>query len=253
MLSPDPITQAPENGQNYNRYTYAFNNPLKYVDPSGFRTALTNNKKTYVIDDGFDNGGGGGTWFGGHVSIDGDALEMEALFSAPYSTWDDTTREQIGDDAASIGAQRLSDQEGRVTEYVEYGDNNFHSYTIRGLICSASNPSCNAALADAVYEHVNQNDIPFTTRDSETGVMVLFGDNPIDHREDIGNRTSVNITLDDHVFFPGDVTHRVFFEDGDLYYEVVGTGTGDWRRANTSIGFSLFRPGVEAVVNEFGF
>ena len=36
MLSPDPVTQAPENGQNYDRYTYAFNNPLKYTDPSGF-------------------------------------------------------------------------------------------------------------------------------------------------------------------------------------------------------------------------
>jgi RHS repeat-associated protein len=36
MLSPDPVTQAPENGQNYNRYTYANNNPLKYSDPSGF-------------------------------------------------------------------------------------------------------------------------------------------------------------------------------------------------------------------------
>jgi hypothetical protein len=34
MLSPDPVTQAPENGQNYNRYTYAYNNPLKYTDPS---------------------------------------------------------------------------------------------------------------------------------------------------------------------------------------------------------------------------
>jgi hypothetical protein len=37
MLSPDPVTQAPENGQNYNRYTYAFNNPLKYTDPSWYQ------------------------------------------------------------------------------------------------------------------------------------------------------------------------------------------------------------------------
>lgn len=36
MLSPDPVTQTPENGQNYNRYSYAYNNPLKYTDPSGF-------------------------------------------------------------------------------------------------------------------------------------------------------------------------------------------------------------------------
>ena len=39
MLSPDPVTQAPESGQNYDRYTYALNNPLKYTDPSGFSNA----------------------------------------------------------------------------------------------------------------------------------------------------------------------------------------------------------------------
>ena len=36
MISPDPVTQAPEDGQNYNRYSYAYNNPLKYTDLSGY-------------------------------------------------------------------------------------------------------------------------------------------------------------------------------------------------------------------------
>lgn len=36
MLSPDPVTQAPEDGRNYNRYTYASNNPLSFVDLTGF-------------------------------------------------------------------------------------------------------------------------------------------------------------------------------------------------------------------------
>lgn len=35
FLSPDPFVQAPSNPQNYNRYTYCLNNPLKYTDPSG--------------------------------------------------------------------------------------------------------------------------------------------------------------------------------------------------------------------------
>ena len=35
MLSPDPFIQDPENSQNYNRYSYAWNNPMKYNDPSG--------------------------------------------------------------------------------------------------------------------------------------------------------------------------------------------------------------------------
>ena len=42
FLSPDPFVQAPQNPQNYNRYSYCLNNPLKYTDPSGeFFTALT--------------------------------------------------------------------------------------------------------------------------------------------------------------------------------------------------------------------
>lgn len=35
FLSPDNYIQAPNNPQNYNRYSYCLNNPLKYTDPDG--------------------------------------------------------------------------------------------------------------------------------------------------------------------------------------------------------------------------
>ncbi|PJB54773.1 MAG: hypothetical protein CO098_19885, partial [Bacteroidetes bacterium CG_4_9_14_3_um_filter_41_19] len=36
FMSPDPFVQSPTNTQNYNRYSYCINNPLKYTDPSGY-------------------------------------------------------------------------------------------------------------------------------------------------------------------------------------------------------------------------
>ena len=35
FLSPDPYVQMPDNSQSFNRYSYALNNPLKYVDEDG--------------------------------------------------------------------------------------------------------------------------------------------------------------------------------------------------------------------------
>lgn len=36
FMQADPIVQAPDNTQSYNRYSYVLNNPLSYTDPSGF-------------------------------------------------------------------------------------------------------------------------------------------------------------------------------------------------------------------------
>ncbi len=36
FLSPDPFMQSSLNTQNFNRYSYCLNNPLKFTDPSGF-------------------------------------------------------------------------------------------------------------------------------------------------------------------------------------------------------------------------
>lgn len=35
FLSPDPLIQDPTNRQNFNRFSYCLNNPLKYTDPTG--------------------------------------------------------------------------------------------------------------------------------------------------------------------------------------------------------------------------
>jgi hypothetical protein len=45
FLSADPLVQSPFESQSFNRYSYVFNNPLSFTDPSGF-------KKFHGRDDG---------------------------------------------------------------------------------------------------------------------------------------------------------------------------------------------------------
>ncbi|MFU8803792.1 MAG: polymorphic toxin-type HINT domain-containing protein [Bradymonadaceae bacterium] len=49
FLSPDPIIQAPYFGQNYNRYSYVWNNPLRFVDPSGFQADVPDYSNGIVV------------------------------------------------------------------------------------------------------------------------------------------------------------------------------------------------------------
>ena len=60
FLSPDPYVQMPDYSQNFNRYSYALNNPLVYTDPSGefflgtIFTGFIDFFETVFIDGGID-------------------------------------------------------------------------------------------------------------------------------------------------------------------------------------------------------
>ncbi len=54
MLSPDNYVQDPENTQNYNRYSYCLNNPLKYIDPTGEYYNEANEKRAQELEKKLD-------------------------------------------------------------------------------------------------------------------------------------------------------------------------------------------------------
>jgi|GEM_PF-4727861 len=69
FLSPDPFIQSPETTQNYNRYAYVLNNPLKYTDPTGFsRSAYLE-----MLMDRYNYEGGGFWYRGTYYSYRSDA------------------------------------------------------------------------------------------------------------------------------------------------------------------------------------
>ena len=45
MLSPDIVIQQEHNSQAYNRYSYCFNNPLRYTDPTGWHMGPTDDNE----------------------------------------------------------------------------------------------------------------------------------------------------------------------------------------------------------------
>jgi hypothetical protein len=62
FLTPDPLVVSPFASQAYNRYAYVLNNPLRYIDPTGFQSC-----------DSASCGGGGGSgeWFGPSLGSEG--------------------------------------------------------------------------------------------------------------------------------------------------------------------------------------
>jgi RHS repeat-associated protein len=47
FLQADPVIQAPGNPQNWNAYSYVFNNPYKYTDPSGLSASGNGDTNTF--------------------------------------------------------------------------------------------------------------------------------------------------------------------------------------------------------------
>jgi RHS repeat-associated protein len=77
FMNVDPYVQVATNSQNYNRYSYCLNNPLRFTDPSEYRMAaadeywnldkdITNQDRFYGFSPTGGNGGGGDSGWGGN-------------------------------------------------------------------------------------------------------------------------------------------------------------------------------------------
>ncbi|HKU17852.1 MAG TPA: RHS repeat-associated core domain-containing protein, partial [Candidatus Saccharimonadales bacterium] len=67
FLSVDPIAGGPGNVFNFNRYAYASNNPLKFVDPTGMLQQVPHMLDDVMVNGGDCSGCGGGFGGGGYL------------------------------------------------------------------------------------------------------------------------------------------------------------------------------------------
>ncbi|MDL2262674.1 hypothetical protein LJC11_04125, partial [Bacteroidales bacterium OttesenSCG-928-I21] len=83
VLSPDNFVQNPDNAQNYNRYSYCLNNPLKFTDPSGMLIDWYQNSQGEVMwtditnKKDFENSRIDGTYLGKtHTDLEGNYYSL---------------------------------------------------------------------------------------------------------------------------------------------------------------------------------
>ena len=84
MYSPDPFVPNPGNTQSFNRYSYVNNNPLSFVDPSGFEDEPPNDPITTIVVistflGGQSNIASGNFYSDLNFSMSGKALEATGL------------------------------------------------------------------------------------------------------------------------------------------------------------------------------
>jgi len=101
FISPDPFLQAPTNSQNYNRYSYALNNPFKYTDPTGYRYGPHFNGLTgRPMKDDMPGYGENANdqMFGRHNDLSDGICEMQALFNNMVDPSNQRVNQMIADD-----------------------------------------------------------------------------------------------------------------------------------------------------------
>jgi RHS repeat-associated protein len=157
FMQADPIVQAPDNGQSLNRYSYVFNNPLSFIDPTGYTSETPKASNC-------DHRGGA---FCSDNSNDPTDVESEA-----QDADNDAATESASTDAQQTSSGAFEEQGGNV-EVTEKNAQNFLIDVKNSMQGSLVDSNCGTicALAYAVIEvtHVLIEDVAKTVDNAVAG------------------------------------------------------------------------------------
>jgi RHS repeat-associated protein len=243
FMSPDPILQNPINTQDYNRYSYARNNPLTYVDPSGFDltpdmcgqavcvygTCRTDNPTyCYSVDPNFDFSGLPGT-----PSPSGN------------NTGNTTPSGGGGGPANQCTPPPMNTSADR-----PYSGPGTHNYSVSSSVSGVS--ATQAQQIEDLWRN-GPNAAPGIAPNTPDLTPTLLANIPFTpnanwiYIQPINNGWK-NVTLPGHYFSDGTVTNTVTYSNGSVTLTSVGTGnTLRWFQ-NDALGLAFFKQSqVEAL------
>ncbi|MCO5266775.1 MAG: hypothetical protein M9948_12995 [Lentimicrobium sp.] len=132
MLSPDNFMQAPDYTQSFNRYSYCWNNPLKYIDPTGNELGLIKGNGGYGYYLGYGGGigpGSGNHWSDQYRSVYGNFMLMSSSNFQSYYNVSSSSYNQIVSNYKSLPRNSSNFQTGPNGTLGFYASNTYATRT----------------------------------------------------------------------------------------------------------------------------
>ncbi|WP_017446836.1 RHS repeat-associated core domain-containing protein [Gayadomonas joobiniege] len=249
FLSADIVVQSPSNSQSYNRYSYVLNNPLSLIDPSGYCNTTHYDPDPTGCGQMVDDLGGPATMpceQGGDMETcevtgyvppgacgaDVDCQMNEYLQATDKMHDEFIEQTQPPDDMFGASTEQTSAQKGLI---YDPNDPNYHSYYLRTAMCNLGKNGCSVEM---VMGSTERESVPFVIAPKTGEPLTLAGGNPIKHYS--GENWSLNMTMEGYTYHPGQVLHVVTAEQGVVYLNTYGEGTGPSPWLNNAVGYTLF-------------
>ncbi|MBU1580793.1 MAG: VCBS repeat-containing protein [Bacteroidetes bacterium] len=182
FLSPDPFVQDPSATQNYNRYTYAMNNPLKYTDPSG-----------YTYKPAYWNVGINGAFYVNHYANSG---PTGLIGPGSGNHWSDPYRTENGN--WMLGNHASFDGIYGEGAFDSYYNQHYTQQTSENTISNgdvSNNNELSTAWVQLGFFYYDTNGNPIVGKDGTYGQFWVYEASVIDEAQVVGKDKNNGITM----------------------------------------------------------